>query len=402
MALSRITNRLYGSQLLHLLKDTSARNLFIAQLLSQIGDKVGLVAILWYLTNQSSQLAPWFLATSAFPHLILMPFSAEFIRRGGGELQTVIRTDFVRGIFFLVFGILFLNGLTLAVWILFFLSILSNTMGALFNPAILSLPRLISHGKENLESTTSLIESCFSLSAVLGPLLATVLFFPLGLEGILILTGIGYLFAACIERSVKTHSVEELQSAPSSIPQDRVVFWMLIGFFLMNLLLGPVMAFLPLFAKEVYAGSLTSLATLESALGVGALLGTCMLTILPSRGKIEKNILIGLIVIALSYFFFCSSHQLGSGVVGLLALGFSLSLTNVWILNLFQTRPKPNEVLTVMSWVNLISVASLPLSMSLLATILPFIAVRKIALIFSSILVIGTIGIFLSQKRKFA
>jgi hypothetical protein len=90
---------------------------------------------------------------------------------------------------------------------------------------------------------------------------------------------------------------------------------------------------------------------------------------------------------ALAYLAFTFSHNLVLGCLALGILGFFLALANVLILTFFQSSADPEEVPVVMGMVNLISVASLPISMGIVGVFIDNISVPTFATVCAAIVI---------------
>ena len=130
---------------------------------------------------------------------------------------------------------------------------------------------------------------------------------------------------------------------------------------------APLLVFLPLFARAAYGGTIGTLAALESSLSGGTLVATAALSVLSLKAGLGARISFGMVAMAAAYAGFSLTRAPWQGALCLAALGFFLAASNVFILTLFQTRTRPGNVPVVMSLVNVISTASLPLSMGALA-----------------------------------
>ena len=150
-------------------------------------------------------------------------------------------------------------------------------------------------------------------------------------------------------------------------------------FLLMNFFLAPVMIFMPWYAKNVYSDGISAFARLEVALAIGTVAGSALLSLVPLPGPTWKKITFSLSLMAISYLLFTCSHTLLVGSLALGLLGFFLALANVLILNFFQSSSDPQDVPVVMGMVNLISVASLPISMGVVGAVIDGIPVQSFA-----------------------
>lgn len=392
------------------LRDPDALKLFGGQFISQACDKMMSVGLVWVLTQKySAEVIPWFLAVGAAPHLFFALHAGAWTMRIG-PLKTIVRTDFLRGLLFVALGVAWpWVGDSAQLPVIFAAVLLSNVAATLFNPAILSLPVFLVEG-EGLTQLTALIDSCFSFGNILGPLLSAVLYPWLGLRGLFIFNGASYFVATMLEAGIvprvsasaagEANSSAESPRLFSVLRGDRLLAFMLGGFLAINLFLGPLLAFLPLFVKTRYHGSIHTLAFLETAVAVGMASGSAALSVLHAAGGLGRKISGAMIGVAFAYLAFVLVPSARLGCFCLVALGFSLSLVNIFALNLFQIRPKPQEVPVVMSLVNLISVASLPFSMSVLGLLLKVSDIHRLALFFGGILCLITLLVASNRELR--
>ncbi|HEX4048325.1 MAG TPA: MFS transporter [Elusimicrobiota bacterium] len=397
--------------MLAVLTDKNAARLFVGQLVSQVCDKMMTVGLIWVLTQRASLAAiPWFLAVSALPHLLLA-WRAGHWTNLLGPLKTVIWADWIRAAIFA--GLAFAwprvpPGAELAV--LFAASFAANFASALFNPAMMSLPLHLGDA-EVLQQLTAVLDSCFSLGSIVGPVCSALLYPWIGLRGLFLFNGLSFAFAAILESGVLTRlpaSAEEAAGAAGSAASgmgellrgDSLLRFMLGGFLGMNIFFGPLLVFLPLFAKAAYGGTIGTLASLETSLGAGTALGGVILTLVRFDSRTGVKISAGMGLMAVSYVAFTLTRVPWQGCACLAALGFFLATANVFILNLFQTRPAPRDVPTVMSLVNLISTASLPVSMGVLGLLVGRVEVRSLALACSCMLLLATAILVSSRELR--
>jgi MFS family permease len=397
---------------LEVLREKNPARLFYGQLISQTCDKMMTVGLIWaFASDFSPRFIPWFLGVSALPHLLLSWHSGRWTSRLG-PLKTVVRTDLFRGVLFLALAPVWISIQPAArLPVLFAFSFVSNLAGALFNPAIMSLPVFLPE-KNLLQQLTALIDSCFSFGSILGPLLSALLYPRLGLSGLFFFNGASYLFAASLESRVvlapaaapetgaAAPQPEEPKNAVKVLRGDGLLAFMLGGFLAVNLFLGPLMVFLPLFVKNGYHGSIGALAGLETALAAGMVLGGVALSVLRLDSRVGIKIAGSMTAVALAYLAFAFSRRTWQGGACLFVLGSALSMVNIFALNLFQSRPAAKDVPTVMSLVNLISVASLPFSMAAVGFLIEAMPVRTLALVSGALLMTATLAVASNRELR--
>ena len=138
---------------------------------------------------------------------------------------------------------------------------------------------------------------------------------------------------------------------------------MLLVFLVMNLLTSPLQILMPSMARNIFSGSFNSLATMEMGLGAGISIGGVILSFYAIQNKTLFYTWIFLQGVALSFFAFQFAPNLWLAAGLLAALGLFVGLGNILILNIFQSQPRAEQVPQIMSLVNLISSAAVPLSL---------------------------------------
>lgn len=378
------------------------------------------VGMIWVLCAQfSPKWVPWFIAIGALPHFLLATKSGHWIS-AWGALKTVIWTDFIRAILFLAIAAavpLFRSNNDLLA-VLMISAFVSNIAGALFNPAILSLPLDLMEPGDNRDKLTALIDSCFAWGNVLGPLISALAYAWVGLAGMLAINGLSYLFSFLLalairlpgEEPIAKSAVQDLDllsadaqktndSIPTSSDQAKtrsiqevlksqpVISGMLLTFLFMNFFLAPLMIFMPWYAKNVYAEGIAALAKLEFFLGIGTVAGGMLLSFVKLPGATWKRVSISLCLMAVAYLVFTFTNYIWFGCIAVLFLGFFLSLANVVCLTFFQSAPAADDVPVVMGMVNLISVASLPISMGVIGSFIETVPVPQFAALCAGIVI---------------
>jgi DHA3 family macrolide efflux protein-like MFS transporter len=373
---------------LDVLKDRNAALLCSGQLVSQVCDKMMTVGLVWALLERASAPAvAWFLAVSALPHLLLALHAGRWTA-AFGPLKTVVAADAARAAVFVALAALWPRvAAERQVPALFAAAFAANAAGALFNPAIMALPVSLA-APQRLQALNALVDTSFSLANVAGPACSALLYPLVGLRGLLLFNGLSYAFAAALESGVKPRAssagsgadIEKADGIAAVLRGDRLVRFMLGGFLAMNLFFAPLLAFLPLFARSAYGGTIGTLASLESSLSGGTLLATAGLSVLAPSAGLGARLSAGMVLTAAAYLGFVLTRAPWQGCLCLGALGFFLAASNVFILTLLQTRSRPENAPVVMSLVNVISTASLPLSMGVLGLLVGRFDPRRLAL----------------------
>ncbi len=394
------------------LASSNVRRVIASQCLSQICDKLMVVALMWVIADKyAAAWVPWYVAVGGLPHLLLAGYSGRIIRRFG-VLRSLVGSELFRGLALIVFAF-YVDSETPPIMALLILTGIVNFASAIFNPAILTLPLSIADDKTRPQ-VNAMIDACFSLANVLGPVLSVILFAKYGLRTLMVLNGLSYLLAGAIQSGViipnkiQDSKVGPLDSKPASsaslgtiLRREHLVRQMSVSFLAINLFGAPFLMLFPLYVKQVYHLDIGALATLETFFGAGALVGAITLSFVPFLSKLGPRIVKSIIAVGLALVAFSLSRSLTVGSAALFVMGLSLTFANIWILTLFQTIVVESEVPTVMGLVNLVSVAATPISLGLTGLVLGYFDVTEFSLTSSfAFLAIGCVLLFLPRLRE--
>ena len=292
-----------------LLWDKNALVIFTSQLVSSVCDKMMSIGLIWYITkNYSINIVPWFLTISFLPHLIMSFFSTRFIN-WHGPLKTVIHSEFFRGIIWLIlFSLLHFYKIEGKEFLLslFFATFMVGIASSLFNPAILSLPpHLVSEDK--VVGLNALIDSCMSVSTILGSTIAIFLLNFLDIKIIILLNSLSFFWAGFLQLGLKLLSGNhQAVSSDDSITPIMVmkrypeIARLLVSFLFLNLVFTPILVMMPWYVERIYFGNSSTLAVIEGAMGAGAFLVAMGLSITHYQIKDSNRIAM---VSGLSFFF---------------------------------------------------------------------------------------------------
>lgn len=370
-----------------------------SQLLAQLSDKMTSLGLIWFITTQFGESwLTWYLVIGGLPHLLFASFSAVWIQKWGA-LKTVVLTDFFRAVLFLVSAILFTSEVSReALYLIIAIVFVANIFSAFFNPAILTLPLEV-ESEDKVQLLTARLTTITSLTTVIGPILGLFCFNHFGIKGLFFISFLAYLisgffayrltqFESKYEKSAQQS--RDMVSIPilQSLLRNKLIFVMLVVFLFMNLFLSPLQVLMPAMAKNIFNNSFNSLASMEVVFGVGIVLGGILLSIYTISKRELYWVWALLLVFSLSYVSFLFPQFLLLNLFFLFLMGLNLGLVNVLIIHLFQERPHKEDVPNIMSVTNLISTASVPFSLTLLALLQQFLSVEKLGLLSSLGLVI--------------
>ncbi|NRD75216.1 MFS transporter [Shewanella sp. VB17] len=397
--------------------DANSVKLFIGQMSSQVCERIMSIGLVWFLMEQfGAIIVPWYLAVGALPHLLLLHRTPRWVDRLGA-LRCLYLTDFLRGLLFIIAAmsvvVMDWHEGSSFLWLIFILSFLNSCLGSLFNVAVMTLPmKMVSTDK--VERLNAMVSSSFALAGIIGPIVGLLLFEKIGMAGVLVLNGISFILSGLLEMKIKLPAALNLvskQNLEAAMPvkaegmlailkTDPLIKKMLLIFVAMNIVLTPILVFMPTFIKVVYQSDFSALVWFESAFAVGAVTSGLLLMLIQFNDKRLRRIIINLCMMSLGYLFFAFSSHYLFALFALFVIGGFLEAANVGIISFFQTRARPEQVPQVMAVINLVAVLAMPVSMVLVSILMNLTSVQLIAQSFAAILALISLSSFALKETK--
>jgi DHA3 family macrolide efflux protein-like MFS transporter len=163
------------------LRNRNFRNLWIGQIVSQMGDYFAFLAIMVVVASFSTdagvttQMVSGVMIASALPRLLFGVLAGVFVDRWDRRL-TMLMSDLIRPILTLAMIPAFL---TQNLWLMYALAFVMSGVGTFFNPAKTALiPKMVP--AEHLTAANALSQTSMTMAFVIGPALAGAAFAALG------------------------------------------------------------------------------------------------------------------------------------------------------------------------------------------------------------------------------
>ncbi|WBX80042.1 MFS transporter [Virgibacillus salarius] len=310
--------------------------LFIGSLFSALGYYVYLIGAEWLMLSLDDNrfyFGMLFFAASV-PRLLLLTVGGIVADRFNKRTILFI-SDFTRAILiFVLLLFLFMDAVT--VWHLIVLAALFGISDAFSYPVINSLTPMILE-KEQLQRGNSLIQMTTQISPILGPALGGTLIALLGFKGVfsvafvmLLIASLTVLFMRLKQADAtgeKKTPLEDLKEGFSYARKNELIMSIVFTAFFLNFFFtGPFSIGMPIIVKDIFAGNAISLATVQTAMGIGALIGAIFLASIKLK-KQGLTVIISLIVLGVIYTSIGMSSYLylTAGLVASLSIPFTIS-----------------------------------------------------------------------------
>lgn len=153
--------------------------------------------------DKSAMIQALYLALSGIILVLLVPIGGVLADKLN-KVKTMYITDFIRGISISIVGVLLLFDTTVInkIILLFIMNLILSVNAAFFSPASSSLLRFVVTDDE-LQPAASILQGSYNFQSILGLILGGILYSAIGIVGIFILNGVGYIISAITEMFIK-------------------------------------------------------------------------------------------------------------------------------------------------------------------------------------------------------
>lgn len=331
-----------------LLKSSDFRYLWLGQVVSQIGDSLNKIALLWFtyqLTGSALDMALIGVLQS-LPPLCLGPFLGVYIDRLSKK-RLLIGVDLTRVVLITLIPVLYYFGLLTLPWI-YALVFINAIVSAAFGPAMASaIPMMVDSSQ--LTAANGLIHSAATTGVLVGPALGGALTAVMGAQNVLYVDAATFLFsAACLALLKLAEPSADAQRSAGNMAEElkeSLHFVFRYRPAIKNLMLasaffaGGVAAFpllLPIFAKVYLNVGSMWLGWLWSALGAGMLVITTLLAWVKQQSQSGRFLVmvVGISVasVAMIGLTWVPGPWMAMGVVALVGAGTAIFTPLMWTL----------------------------------------------------------------------
>ncbi len=285
-----------------LLKKRDFSLLFAGQTISQIGDSLNKVALLWFvyeLTGSAMKMTVVGLLQT-LPPLLFGPLIGVYLDRVRKK-PVMITVDLIRTATVMLIPLLYLSG-GLTLERLYGLVFMTAVVSTVFGPALSSAVPLIVP-KERLVAANALMQSTTNVGLLVGPAASGLGIALMGAQNVLFVDAATFFISALCLMPMRTH--EKPSSAVGRwtagiggdllagfrfvFVEQKTVFLLMVTATLYSVGVSAFVFLLPVFAKDVLAVGPIQLGWLWSSLGVGMLLASLGLTSM-SQGDLSHRL----------------------------------------------------------------------------------------------------------------
>lgn len=355
-------------------------SIWTGQAFSLLGSSLVQFALIWWLTQTTGSATVLATASLAglLPQVILGPFTGALVDRWSRRL-TMMVADGLIALATLVLVGLFWTG-TVEIWHIYVLLFFRSAAGGFHWPAMQASTSLMVP-KEQLSRVQGINQTLQGLlnigSAPLGALLLGVLPMHqvLAIDILTALLAILPLFFVTIPQPQRVLVETQSGQQPTYWQDLRAGFryvWSWPGLVLVaimatviNLLSTPAFALLPLLVTKHFGGAAIQLAGMESAFGIGMLVGGLLLSVWGGFRRRVLTSLLGLSLMGIGMIGlgFVPAHLFGLAIAMTFVIGVSSPITNGPLFAVLQDVVAPEMQGRVLSLIMSIAAAMTPLGL---------------------------------------
>ena len=321
--------------------------IWATQAVSQVGSAVVQFALIWWITQTVGSATA--LATASLmgllPYVVLSPFAGALVDRWNRKRIMVV-ADAISMFCIMGLAYLFATG-QVQIWHAYALMFVRSCCGAFQGNAMQASTALLVP-KAHLTRVAGFNQMVQGGTGILAPILAALLLVWLPIHGILmvdVITALPAITALMIfiipqpvrevnDQKPATNVLQDMREGFSFVVGWRGLFYTLLMAMLINFLLTPTGALMPLLVTNHFNGNAADLAKLESALGLFVILGGITLSAWggfkhPRKGRII-TMLVGLTGLAVGVLLigFAPAHGLWIAIAGMALVGFMQVMCN--------------------------------------------------------------------------
>ncbi|HKJ39878.1 MAG TPA: MFS transporter [Anaerolineales bacterium] len=375
-------------------KNWAARffTIWAGQGISLFGSALVQFALVWWLTQKTGSATVLALATlvAMLPRIILGPFAGALVDRWNRRLILII-SDGTIALFSLLLAWLFATG-KVEIWHIYAIMAVRSLGGAFHFPAMsASTPLLVPN--EQLTRVNGLNQTLQGINGLVAPPLGALLLGLFQTQAVLLIDVITAAMAILpllfisipqprrLEEPTQTEEISLLEDIRIAIRYIRnwpgLVAVILMALFL-NSLLTPTGALMPLLVTKYFEKGALELGFLQSAQGVGVILGGFILSVWGGFKKKITTTLMGIIGVGIGVMLLglAPANYLFVAIIGTAVIGIMMPITNGPLGAILQSVIRPDMQGRVMSLINSAASALSPLGLLIAGPISDTLGIR--------------------------
>jgi DHA3 family macrolide efflux protein-like MFS transporter len=387
--------------------------MFSGQAFSLFGSRLVQFALVWYLTEQTK--SPTVLATASIaallPQVFIGPFAGALVDRWNRKTVMMI-ADTLVALSVLFLALIFRTG-SIQVWHIYAVMMFRAAGGAFQWPAMQASTSMMVP-KEHLSRVAGLNQSLNGLVSISAPPVGALLLELISIEWILtidvataILAVGPLLFITVPQPDHKAGSATgvlgDMKEGFTWILSQKGLLIIMLMSLCINLFTTPTFTMLPLLITEVLQGGAIELAWIQSANGLGMIIGGIVLGVWGGFKSKVNTAFSGLLMASVGLLLFSQTppNMLWMGVASIFIFGFMNSIANSSFFSLLQAMIPHEMQGRVFTLIISTSVAVSPLGLAIAGPVVKVTGLRFWFVISGIAFMFGSgVGFLVPQVRK--
>lgn len=323
--------------------------LWFGQAVSQIGNRLYLMALAWYFVavlNNNNGLFLLFIISS-LPSLLLGILAGPLVERWNKK-YIIVWCDLISGILTAILAFMVYNG-SASTWVIYAVCFMLNTVNLLFSPSVNSIIPAIIH-QDQLQKGMSYMKMITFLGQILGAAIGGVLVGTIGVYLTILINSISFFISAitglCIkyEDTIKATSKAYLKNMKEGlmyVKSNKLVTRILVITLGSNLFLPALIVLIPIIIKDGMGLDAMHYGIADAMLPIGAI--AVSLWLAQRKGAIRPlNVLsIGIMGAAFCFWGVAAIHNYIFALVMVLLYGCFVNYVNVQVITYFVGSVQP-------------------------------------------------------------
>ncbi len=321
------------------LNSSSFRIYLGGNVFSVLGIWVQRLALGWqaWELSQSALVVGLVAAAQFMPTIVITPLFGVVVDRISPRIGSIVMHVILTIIAFVLAGLTF-AGMMTSEWLLA-LALANGVANSAYAPIRLALiPELVTRGQ--FPSAAAITATVFNLSRFVGPGVGGAIVALYGLGYAYLINAITYVPVIFALMSIHTGPRETDDAGPSNYLgqlaegfrytlEHPVILQLILMTGISNFFGRGLLELMPAFAALIFAGGSSELAALMSAIGVGAICASLLLTQPFVQARLRTAAFVGVVGVGLSIGLFSTVSVLPAGVAVAALLGFFASLVSI-------------------------------------------------------------------------
>ncbi|MRG86940.1 MFS transporter [Salinibacillus xinjiangensis] len=356
--------------------------LFISSLMSAPGYYVYIMGAEWLMlsiTDNRFFFGLLFISAS-IPRLLFLSVGGVLADRVEKKVILFL-TDITRSFFVFLVLLLIVTDLIQA-WHLILLAGLFGISDAFSYPTTDSLTAELLNEHE-LQRGNSLIQMTKQVSPILGPVLGGSLIYFIGFTGVFTVAFVMLAIASLTVWRVKIQASEQEEIKESAFADFKkgiqyikanqlLQSIMIMGFVVNFFVAGPLSMGIPILVKDVFQENALALTILQVSLGVGAILGSIILSIRKDFKKPGRVLLTSLTIFGVLYALTGFAFHLYLNALLIFVAAICLQFINIPLVTLIQRTTDKKMIGKMMSMLMMVSTGLVPVSFLVTSILMAF------------------------------